>query len=116
MIAASSRSGVGQVYGPLIYGRICDILEGKVPELPEQTEDKEVVAKNLDLANVAPKDPSNPAVQPNKAGKGAAPDGGSRDPNLPKCRRVLPATNWRPATVTVLESMTSEAGQARNVR
>src|SRR5215217_7030422 len=54
---------VGAVYGdvPLVYGRICDILEEREPELPEKAEDDQVVAKDLDLTNVAAKDPSKPA-------------------------------------------------------
>jgi hypothetical protein len=64
---------IGVMYGdvPLVYGRICDILEEREPQLPE---DDEVVAKNLDLTNAAPKDPSKPAIQPNKSAKKA--DGG----------------------------------------
>jgi hypothetical protein len=66
---------IGALYGdvPLVYGRICDILEEREPELPEAAED-EVVAKNLDVTNAAPKDPSKPAIQPNKAARKA--DGG----------------------------------------
>jgi hypothetical protein len=59
---------IGALYGdvPLVYGRICDILEEREPELPDGAEDTGVVAKNLDLTNVAPKDSSKPAIQPNK--------------------------------------------------
>jgi hypothetical protein len=53
------KEWVGKVYGPLIYGRICDILEEKEPELPEEVDEA-------------------PVSQPSKseAGKGAATDGG----------------------------------------
>ena len=60
---------------PLIVGRIGDILEGREISLPEDepdTKDTAVVAENLDLTNVAAKDPSKSAIQPNKAMK---PDG-----------------------------------------
>ena len=49
---------MGKVYGPLIYGRICDILEEKEPELPEESDQEQM---------------SPPAK--GKAGKSAA-DGG----------------------------------------
>jgi hypothetical protein len=52
---------IGALYGdvPLIYGRICDILEEKEPELPDEADEE-------------------PASQPpkSKADKGAATDGG----------------------------------------
>jgi hypothetical protein len=54
---------------PLVIGRIGDILEGREISLPEEAEDDEVVAKNLDLTISAPKDPSKPAVQPSKSAK-----------------------------------------------
>jgi hypothetical protein len=59
---------IGALYGdvPLVYGRICDILEEREPELPEEVEDDAVVAKNLDLTNVAPENSSKLAIQPNK--------------------------------------------------
>jgi hypothetical protein len=53
------KERVGKVYGPLIYGRICDILEENVPEPPEETDEEQA----------AP-----PAKS--KAGKIAATDGG----------------------------------------
>jgi hypothetical protein len=59
---------------PLIVGRIGDMLEGRKIELPEEVEDDEVIAKNLDLTNVAAKDPSKPPIQPRKTAKKA--DGG----------------------------------------
>jgi hypothetical protein len=67
---------IGALYGdvPLVYGRICDILEEREPELPEEAEDDSVVAKNLDVTNAAPNDSSKPAVQANKSAKKA--DGG----------------------------------------
>jgi hypothetical protein len=66
---------IGVLYGdvPLVYGRICDILEEREPVLPQDYEDHEVIAKNLDLTNAVPKDPTKPAIQPNKAKKA---DGG----------------------------------------
>jgi hypothetical protein len=54
---------------PLIVGRVKDILNGREISLPEDASDEaddEVVAKNLDLSNAAPKDPSKPAVSVNK--------------------------------------------------
>jgi hypothetical protein len=45
---------------PLVIGRIGDILEGREISLPEEAED-----------DVAPKDPSKPAVQDNKSAKKA---------------------------------------------
>jgi hypothetical protein len=68
------RVGIIFVDSPLIRGRISDVLEEREPELPEGVEDDEVIAKNLDLTNAEPKDPSKPAVQPNKPAKKA--DGG----------------------------------------
>jgi hypothetical protein len=67
---------IGALYGdvPLVYGRICDILEEREPVLPEDYENDEVIAKNLDVTNAVPKDPSKPAVQANKLAKKA--DGG----------------------------------------
>jgi len=59
---------------PLVVGRIGDMLEGREILLPEEVENDEVVAKNLDVTNAVPKDPSKPAVQPNKPAKKA--DGG----------------------------------------
>jgi len=53
------KERVGKVYGPLVYGRICDILEEKEPNLPEET-DEEPVSQ----------------ASKSKAGKGAATDGG----------------------------------------
>jgi hypothetical protein len=68
------KERVGRLYGPQIYGGICDILEEKEPELPEDSKDDEVIAKNLDLTNVASKDPGKPSIQPNKP---ASTDGGA---------------------------------------
>jgi hypothetical protein len=59
---------------PLVVGRICDVLNEREISLPEEAADDKVVAKNLDLTNAAPKDPSKPAVQPSKPAKKS--DGG----------------------------------------
>jgi hypothetical protein len=53
------KERVGKVYGPLIYGRICDILEEKEPELPDEVEEEPVSQSSK-----------------SKASKGAATDGG----------------------------------------
>jgi hypothetical protein len=56
---------------PLVIGRIGDMLEGREISLPEEVEKNEVVAQNLDMTNVVPKDTSKPAIQPNKPAKKA---------------------------------------------
>jgi hypothetical protein len=53
------KERVGKVYGPLIYGRICEILEEKEPEVPEEADEE----------------PVSQAAK-SKAGKGTATDGG----------------------------------------
>jgi hypothetical protein len=56
---------VGKVYGPLIYGRICDILEEREPEVPTGEDDSDgdgLVVKNANLSNVAAKDESKPPI------------------------------------------------------
>jgi hypothetical protein len=37
------KERVGKVYGPLIYGRICDILEENEPELPEEVDEEQAL-------------------------------------------------------------------------
>jgi len=51
---------------PLILGRVCAMIEGEVIEVPAAEDDDPVVAKNLDLTNVAAKDPDKPAIEPRK--------------------------------------------------
>jgi hypothetical protein len=61
---------------PLVCGRLIDILEQndeRERPMPADEPDKQegaVVARNLDLTNVSPKDPSKPAIQPNKPDSG----------------------------------------------
>ena len=58
-------------HSPLIVGRISDILNEREISLPEDSapEADGFVVKNADLTNVAAKDPSKPAIQPNKKAK-----------------------------------------------
>jgi hypothetical protein len=66
------RIGALYVDVPLVYGRICDILEEREISLPEEAEDDQgLVVKNADLTDVQAK---GAVVRPNKSPK--KPDGG----------------------------------------
>jgi hypothetical protein len=51
------KERIGKMFGPLIYGRICDILEEKEPELPDEVEDDEVTTVASAGPNKSPKKP-----------------------------------------------------------